>query len=125
MQYVGRILVIDDDRMLRQFLCKVLKNQENIEVFEAANGVEGLDFLHSEKVNLVVTDIFMPGEDGIGTIMEICDNYPDVKIIAMSGGGNVEDVDFLQLAFFLGAHRVLQKPFDTAVFLSTVQELLQ
>ena len=74
--------------------------------------------------DLVVTDIFMPGEDGLGTIMKICDNHAKTKIIAMSGGGNVEDVDFLQLARCLGAQKVFQKPFDTDVFLSTVEEML-
>ena len=121
---MARILVIDDDIRLRQFVGKVLEGKENFEVFEAANGVEGLDFLQSEQVDLVVTDIFMPGEDGIGTIIEICEKYPMVKIIAMSGGGNVEDVDFLKLASCLGAQRGFQKPFDTTIFLFTVQEML-
>jgi len=74
--------------------------------------------------DLVVTDIFMPGEDGLGTIVEICDNHAKTKIIAMSGGGNVEGVDFLKLACCLGAQKVFQKPFDTDVFLSTVEEML-
>ena len=68
--------------------------------------------------DLVATDIFMPGEGGIGTIMEICNNYSKIKIIAMSGGGNVENVDFLDLTDSHGAQKVFQKPFDTVEFLS-------
>ncbi len=121
---MARVLVIDDDVQLRRLLCKILQKNQGYVVYDAPNGREGLEFLQRENVDLVVTDIFMPEEDGIGTIMEICDNYPDVKIIAMSGGGNVNDVDFLELASCLGAQKVFQKPFDTTVFLSTVQEML-
>ena len=121
---MASVLVIDDDFQLRKLLGRMLQNSLKHDVFDAANGREGLEFLRQEKIDLVVTDIFMPGEDGIGTIMEICENFPEVKIIAMSGGGNVKDVDFLQLALCLGAQKVFQKPFDTEVFLSTVQELV-
>lgn len=122
---MARILVIDDDSRLRQFLCRVLREQGNLEVFEAKNGSEGLAILETERLDLVVTDIFMPEEDGIGTIMEISDNFPEVKIIAMSGGGNVVDIDYLKLASHLGAQKVFQKPFDTEVFLSTIHKILQ
>lgn len=121
---MARVLVIDDDLQLRKLLCKILKKNQNYEVHDAENGEEGLEIIRTMSIDLVVTDIFMPGEDGIGTIMEICDNFPEVKIIAISGGGNVKDVDFLQLASCLGAQKIFQKPFDTKVFLSTVHEML-
>jgi DNA-binding NtrC family response regulator len=121
---MARVLVIDDDLQLRKLLCKILKKNQNYEVHDAENGEEGLEIIRTMSIDLVVTDIFMPGEDGIGTIMEICDNFPEVKIIAISGGGNVKDVDFLQLASCLGAQKIFQKPFDTKVFLSTVHEIL-
>ena len=121
---MARILVIDDDNRLRQLLCRVLQNHGSFEVFEADNGSDGLLLMDTESVDLVITDIFMPQEDGIGTIMEICENHPKTKIMAISGGGNVEDVDFLHLASCLGAQKVLQKPFGTDLFLSTVEDLL-
>ena len=119
-----RILVIDDDTVLRQLLCRMLLTQQDYEVHEASNGEDGLELIRELSINLVVTDIFMPGEGVIGTIMEICDEYPEIKIIAMSGGGNVKDVDFLKLACCLGAHKVFQRPFNTEVFLSTVHGML-
>jgi DNA-binding NtrC family response regulator len=121
---MARVLVIDDDLRLRQLLCKILKKNQGHEVYDAANGKDGLELIRKHSVDLVVTDIFMPEEDGIGTIMKICDNFPDVKIIAISGGGNVIDVDFLNLASCLGAQKVFQKPFDTDNFLLTVEEML-
>ena len=121
---MARVLVIDDDSHLRKFLCKLLKKNQDYDVHEAANGEEGLELIRKLPFDLVVTDIFMPGEGGIETIMKICDNYSKIKIIAISGGGNVENVDFLGLANCLGAHKVFQKPIDTVEFLSTVQEML-
>ena len=121
---MARVLVIDDDLQLRKLLCKILSN-EDYEVYDAANGIEGLELIERQPFDLVVTDIFMPGEDGLGTIMGICKNYPKIKIIAMTGGGSVKDVDFLKLASNLGAKKVFQKPIDTAVFLATVKDLLQ
>ena len=121
---MARLLVIDDDMHLRNLLCKLLSKNKDYDVHHAENGEEGLKLIRKFSFDLVITDIFMPGEGGLGTIMEICDNHAETKIIAMSGGGNVADVDFLELACCLGAQKVLQKPFDTTVFLSTVQEML-
>ncbi|MDX1775097.1 MAG: response regulator [Desulfobulbales bacterium] len=121
---MARVLVIDDDLQLRKLLCKILAAEE-YEAHDAANGIEGLDLIKKQAFDLVVTDIFMPGEDGLGTIMEICRNYPDIKIIAMTGGGSVKDVDFLKLASNLGAEKVFQKPVDMAVFMATVKDVLQ
>lgn len=121
---MARLLVIDDDMHLRNLLCRLLSMNKDYDVHDAENGEEGLELLRKFSFDLVITDIFMPGEGGLQTIMEICDNHAETKIIAMSGGGNVEDVDYLKLACCLGAQKVLQKPFDTKVFLSTVQEML-
>ncbi len=118
------ILVIDDDSALRKLLCRNLLKQKSYEVHEAASGEEGLELIRKQSFDLVVTDIFMPGEGGIGTIMEICDEFPEIKIIAISGNGGVADVDFLNLACCLGAQEVFQKPFDMGDFLSTVHRML-
>jgi YesN/AraC family two-component response regulator len=121
---MASVLVIDDDLLLRKLLCRIIKKDQGHAVHDAANGKEGLELISKFPVDLVVTDIFMPAGDGLGTIMNICHNFPDVKIIAMSGGGNVEDVDFLQLASCLGAQKVFHKPFDTEEFLSSVKSML-
>jgi DNA-binding NtrC family response regulator len=118
------ILIIDDDPALRKLLSRILQDRSEFEVHEAADGNEGLEMIRDLSYDLVVTDIFMPGEDGIGTIMDICESHPETKIIAMSGGGNVKDVDFLELASCLGANKVFQKPFDNELFLSAVDEMV-
>jgi len=66
----------------------------------------------------------MPETDGLETITKVRKEFPNVKIIAMSGGTRLTDRDYLPVASRLGAHRILHKPMDAALFLKTVQELL-
>lgn len=120
---MARILVVDDDDQLRAALKRFLE-KEGFQVIDASNGAAGLEILNKDPVDLVFTDIFMPEREGIGMIMELQQDIPDVKIIAISGGGNVESVDFLELAGNLGAHKVFQKPFTHEELLAAVQELL-
>ena len=120
---MARILVVDDDDQLRAALKRFLE-KEGFQVIDASDGAAGLEILNKDPVDLVITDIFMPEREGIGMIMELQQDIPDVKIIAISGGGNVESVDFLELAGNLGAHKVFQKPFTHEELLAAVQELL-
>jgi len=120
---MARILVVDDDEQLRAALKRFLE-KEGFQVIDASNGAAGLEILNNDPVDLVITDIFMPEREGIGMIMELQQDIPDVKIIAISGGGNVESVDFLELAGNLGANKVFQKPFTHKELLAAVRELL-
>ena len=119
------ILLIDDDELLRKTLRRVLTSAGSHKVLEAENGAVASLLLEEEPVDLVVTDIFMPHQDGIKVIMEINEKYPDVKIIAISGGGRIESIDYLELAQNIGAHHVFKKPFDHREFVEKVGELLK
>ena len=74
--------------------------------------------------DLIITDIFMPEKEGTEFIMDMSEEFSAVKVIAMSGGGNIADVDFLNLAKNLGALKTFQKPFKQADLLAAVEELL-
>lgn len=119
------ILLIDDDELLRKTLRRVLTSDGSHKVLEAENGAVASLILEEEPVDLVVTDIFMPYQDGINIIMEINEKYPAMKIIAVSGGGRLESVDYLELAQNVGAHHVFQKPFDYKELVEMVDELLK
>jgi DNA-binding NtrC family response regulator len=67
----------------------------------------------------------MPEKDGAEVIMDITKEFPQAKIIAISGGGNINDVDFLELAHNLGAVKTFQKPFSLDEFKAAVEEILQ
>ena len=121
---MARILVIDDDEAIRQLLRAWLE-RSGYEVAEAANGAEGCEAFRKEPADLVVTDIIMPEKEGLETMVELRNEYPDVKIIAISGGG-IEDAEhYLEGARLVGgALRTFTKPLDRKEFIEAVKELL-
>lgn len=118
-----KILVIDDDAMVRDTIVEILES-EGYEVVSAGDGVRGLALFRREQPALVITDIIMPEKEGIETITEIRGSYPATKVIAISGGSRIGNVDFLKMARLLGAHDVISKPFDPDDFLSRVGNCL-
>jgi CheY-like chemotaxis protein len=83
---VARILVIDDDSDLRLMVQEVLR-AGGYEVSVAADGEQGIALQRQQPASLPITDIFMPNKEGIETIRDFHAEFPDVPIIAMSGGG--------------------------------------
>ena len=118
-----RILVIDDEKSILNLLRKLLEN-ENVIVDTATNGAKGLELLNDNPPDLVISDIVMPEKEGLETINEIKKKWPNIKIIAMSGGGKINSQDYLLLAKRMGASKTLTKPFGTKEMLDSVQELL-
>jgi len=117
------ILIIEDDIDLRRMLLRLLEREHYI-IFEAGNGLEALNILYQYIPDLIITDIIMPDQDGIGTINTLRQKYPYIKIIAISGGGRMISKDYLKIAKMLGAHHVMQKPFDNQELLDKIKELI-
>jgi CheY-like chemotaxis protein len=118
-------LVIDDDADVRAFVQSLLES-EGFEVGAAADGREGLEMQRTHPAEVVVTDIFMPGKEGIETIFELRQQFPQTGIIVMSGGPSKRTAassDYLSLALELGAVRSLKKPFATQDLIDAVREL--
>ena len=120
---MSTILIIEDDTDLRRMLVKLLQ-REDFRVFEAGTGLEALQILDYFIPDLVFTDIIMPDQDGIGTINELKKRYPEIKIIAISGGGRIVPDEYVYLAKQLGAHCALTKPFTPQEIVEAVRELL-
>lgn len=120
---MSRILLIDDDDAVRTVLRLTLDEFDHT-VIEASNGIEGLANYPAEGVDLVITDIVMPGKGGIEVIKELRQRHPELKIMAMSGGGRSDSKDYLSIATLLGAAKVLAKPFSSQDFLAALSELL-
>jgi CheY-like chemotaxis protein len=119
-----RILVIDDDVQMRQMLKQMLERQ-GYEVVEAADGKEGIMHYRQEPTDLIITDIIMPNKEGVETIIELRHDFPDVKIIAISGGSRVLDAqDCLAYVKNLGASCVFSKPFERMELLEAIKGLL-
>ena len=107
---MARILVVDDEELARFTIRDILETAGH-EVVEAANGNEAIAFQKANPCDLMITDIIMPEKEGVATIIELKRDYPDLKIIAISGGGRTKNLDFLQLADEFGADKILAKPF--------------
>jgi len=118
-----RILIIDDDLQIRQMLRYMLEDA-GYEVREAPDGKIGISLFRKEAADVVITDIIMPEKEGIETILELKQEFPDIRIIAMSGGGRLGPRQYLESAKNLGAQKTLTKPFSKEAVLKAVQDLL-
>lgn len=118
-----RILVIDDDKLLRVMLRRILE-AEGYEVLEAAEGIEGLEMNRKNPADIIITDIIMPDKEGIETIGDLNTEFPDAKIIAISGGGHIGPDAYLKMAREFGADRSISKPIDRNELVAVVAELL-
>ncbi len=139
---MAKILLIDDDKSFRQMI-KIALEQVGHEVLEAENGQIGYELFLQQPCDLIITDIFMPEKEGIHTIFDFYTEFPEVKIIALSGGGimakkidfddddlvqiinsGMSSDDILELAGFFGAHKVMSKPLVIKDFLQLVDETM-
>ncbi|MDB6113590.1 MAG: response regulator receiver domain [Lacunisphaera sp.] len=116
---MSRLLLIDDDARLREMLSSALARAGHI-VIEARDGRQGANLFRAAPPDLVITDLVMPEQEGLETIIELHREWPALPIIAISGGGSL----YLAMAAKLGAHRILAKPFALSVLLLAVAELL-
>lgn len=120
---MARILVIDDDDRVLAVLHQTLE-REGYDVVRASDGKEGVKLYREQPTDLIITDIVMPEKEGIETIMELKQDFPEARIIAISGGGRISAEEYLLLAEKLGAARTLPKPIERQDLLRTVRELL-
>jgi DNA-binding response OmpR family regulator len=94
------------------------------EVTEAGDGSEGIKLYREVRPDLVITDLVMPEKEGIETIVELRRDFPEVKIIAISGGNNNRSGSYLSMAEKLGAERTIGKPFKIPELLGAVRAVL-
>lgn len=95
------------------------------EMVTANDGEEGIKLFREHQFDLVITDIIMPVMEGIETILQLRKINPGVKIIAMSGGGQVRADNYLNTATALKVNAVLKKPFSYEELLTALSSTLQ
>ena len=123
------VLVVDDEPAVRLAIKRVLEGA-GYSVRVAGNGVEGLAELRASPVNIVIIDIIMPQLNGVETIRAIARDWPQTRIVAISGGGSygmgtykpnsITTTAYLSAAQEAGAHAVLTKPFETSDILLAI-----
>lgn len=106
---MARILVIDDDETLLGTLEPLLASSGHA-VVTATDGLKAAKLFRAEPFEIILTDIVMPNREGLETIVALHKEFPEIGVIAMSGGSTASKA-YLAMAARLGAHRTLAKPF--------------
>lgn len=117
----ARILVVDDESYIRELIKETLRGRQ-YKAGTAANGVEALDILSRETYDIVVTDVVMPGMEGLELVKQIRRLYPKVHIIVLTGFPRSADIgDFLAQ----GVDEFLPKPFRGNDLVAVIRRLEQ
>ena len=119
---MARILLIDDEEGIRTLL-KVMLEQDGHAVDVLEDGRRAVPMHQEHHYDLVITDIFMPEEEGLETIRKLKKVSPDLKLIAMSGGGDIPYGGGLKVARLMGADHVFFKPIPRKELLEQVARL--
>lgn len=121
---MASILLVEDSEMVRFALSALLRDSGH-DVTEAGHGKRAERALAEDRFDLVVTDVFMPEMDGIELIKRVRSSHPEVKVLALSGGGARQPPKYaIGLAASLGAHATMQKPVDNEAFLTQIDALV-
>lgn len=120
---MARVLLVDDEPLLRETLRTALQ-AVGFTVVVAPNGDVALKAIASEPFDVIVTDVLMPETDGLEMIMRIRKQSNNVRIIAMSGGGRMRNMDMLEFAKSFGADSVIAKPFLPKQLVALIKSLL-
>lgn len=121
---MAHVLVVDDEPAVRSVIEQTLVRFGH-HVITAVDGFDALNKLSLGRIDLVISDMVMPEMDGVKLIGHIRGRYPDIKIIAISGGGSHHTPqDCLEMAVSAGASKTLMKPFMLSELTSLTKDLL-
>ena len=121
---ISRILIIGEDSQTSNMLRKILE-PKGYEVFVASDGNEGIRLYREAPTDLIITDIIIQEKEGLESIVELRKDFPEVKIVAISGGSQFVSKLSLSLAEGFGADYTFTKPVAGEELLNAVEELLQ
>lgn len=118
---MGSILLIDDSDGLRELMAAALE-RDGHKVMQAADGKAGIDMMRGQHIDLLITDIVMPNQDGLVTLQLARKMQPELKVIVISGDSPRFTALYLDIAQKFGATKTLRKPFSLPDFLAAVHE---
>lgn len=122
---MAKILLIDDDEQVVKVLTSFLEREQH-EVLTAADGKKAIRLLEKQPFDLVITDVIMPEQDGVGVLMWLMVHADHQKVIVMSGGSASLDQNYLfDMCKRLHADKVLPKPVDFETLTGAVREVLE
>lgn len=120
---MANILIAEDDQELLDVLALTLRDAGHT-ITAARDGQEAVGLLKDNEFEILITDIVMPNKEGIETIMDVRRQWPEIKIVAMSGGGFQTAQQYLDIAHKLGAAAILPKPFHRDQILAALDQIL-
>ncbi len=120
---MANILLVEDDELVRDMLAQILTRASH-QVQTANNGDEATEMLKTSNPDIMITDIIMPKKSGITLISEVRNKHPDMDIIAISGGGRLDPIGYLDLSETLGAAVSFEKPIDNSALLMAIELLV-
>lgn len=118
-----KVLILDDEAAIRDILRRWFE-KEGFSVREAENGRDGLQLQRQDPARILICDLIMPVQEGIETITQFRREFPEVCIIAISGGGRMGPDSYLDVARHLGAWKTFRKPVDIPAMIACVREWL-
>lgn len=121
---MATILTIDDNDLALEAM-KIVLEENGHTVVTATNGEDGIAKIDGGDFNLVITDLIMPGKEGMETLQDIKRDYPEMKVVVVSGGGRSTPDMYLETAKNLGADAILAKPFTSKELLNTIKKTLK
>lgn len=119
------MIVLAEDDADQRLALKLALQREGYAVREAADGSRALALIKERAPRFLITDIFMPETDGLELVARVRSEFPDTKIIVVSGGGRRTRGDYLTATRTLGVQAALQKPFDVKELLTLLRLLSQ
>lgn len=119
----ARILIVDDDPMMRMLMAETLYDNENYVISEVDNGTDALRSIEAEPPDMVLLDVKMPGVSGFEVCAQIREKYDhhDISIVVVTG---LDDAESIEKAFDLGATAFINKPINPITFPYRIQYLL-
>jgi DNA-binding NtrC family response regulator len=118
-----KILLVDDEEAILD-LMSISLSKEGYVIDTALNGLQAIELMKGQDFDLMITDLLMPEMSGMSLIQQVAHDCPEMKIIAITGGGNVYAGNYLEQAITAGAISIIRKPFTLTDFLEGVQKVI-
>ena len=121
---MSKILIVDDDTSILTFIEQALTDSHQVFTSENVAGAEKIS--SNNSIDLLIADLVMPEKNGIDMIMEFKKIHPNIKILAISGGGGITGrFDYLPIAKLVGAEDTLKKPFTITELRKSINTVLE
>ena len=121
---MARIIVIEDEGILCKVLVEILLRRGH-EADSAQSGEKGMEMLRQEPFDVALVDIRLPDIDGLDLAREIHLEFPNTRIILMSGGSESQDEEYREMAMSYGVSEVIHKPFLVEKLLETIAYVMR